>query len=229
MELREYWQILRRRGWVPVALTVLVVLLSLWQLRPWQASPPTYTASVRMLLGVQPLTEADVTSYDPRYYAWLTSEYLVDDFTEVLRSELFAGAINQRLAAEGIEIPAGLIRASANTGRQHRIIHLSFNWGNTAQLQAIAEATVAELTENAATYFAQLGTERAAVSLLDGPAIGVVGPDLRSRLEFPLRVILAFVAGIGLLFVVEYLDTSVRRARDLEEIGLSVIGIIPKK
>jgi capsular polysaccharide biosynthesis protein len=229
MELREYRQILIRRWWIPVALTVLVTLLSAWQLRLWQTPPPTYIASVRMLLGVEPLAEADVASYDPRYYAWLTSEYLVDDFTEVLRSELFAGAVNHRLAAQEIEIPAGLIRASATTGRQHRIIHLSLNWSDAAQLQAIADATVAELTENAATYFAQLGTERATVSLLDGPAVATVGPDLRRRLEFPLRVILALMAGIGLLFVVEYLDTSVRQPRDLEEVGLSVIGIIPKK
>jgi capsular polysaccharide biosynthesis protein len=229
MELREYWQILIRRWWIPVVLTLLVGLFSAWQLRPWQAPPPTYTASLRMLIGVLPLVEADVASYDPRYFAWLTSEYLVDDFTEVVSSELFAHAVNQRLAAQGIEIPAGLIRGSANTGRQHRIIALSFNWGDPAQLTLIADATAAELSENATTYFAQLGTERAAVSLLDSPTVAVIGPDLRRRLEFPLRLILALVAGLGLLFIVEYLDTSVRQPRDLEGVGLPVIGTIPKK
>jgi hypothetical protein len=79
MELREYWQILKRRWWIPVVLAGLVALLSLWQLRPWQAPPPSYAASLRMLIGAQPLPEA--AAYDPRYYAWLTSEYLVDDFT----------------------------------------------------------------------------------------------------------------------------------------------------
>jgi capsular polysaccharide biosynthesis protein len=147
----------------------------------------------------------------------------------VVRSDLFTSAVNGRLAEDGIQIPAGAIRGSATTSRQHRIITLSFHWGDPAQLMSIAEATVAELTENAASYFAQLGTESAMVSLLDRPAVGAVGPDLRSRLEFPLRVILALVAGIVLLFAVEYLDTSVRQPRDLEEIGLSVIGIIPKK
>ena len=229
MELREYWQIVARRWWIPLLLTALVALLSGWQLRPWQSPPPTYTTSFRLLMGVLPLIDADLADYDPRYYAWLTSEYLVDDFTEVVRSELFAQAVNRRLAAQGIEIPAGLISGSANTGRQHRIITLSFSWGNADQLLAIANAAAAELNQNAGAYFSQLGTENAVVSLLDTPTVGVVGPDLRSRLDFPLRVILAFIAGVGIVFVLAYMDTSVRRVRDLEEMGLPVIGVIPKK
>ena len=229
MELREYWQILLRRWWVPVLLTTLVALISALQLRPWQSPPPTYAATLRMLVGVLPLTDADVADYDPRYYAWLTSEYLVDDFTEVVRSGLFAERVNRRLAEQGIEIPAGLIRGSATTGRQHRIIHLTVSWGDQAQLAAIAEAAAAELEENAAAYFQQLGTDSAVVTLLDRPAVVPVGPDLRRRLEFPLRVILAVVAGVGLVFVLAYVDTSVYRVRDLEEMGLPVVGTIPKR
>jgi capsular polysaccharide biosynthesis protein len=182
-----------------------------------------------MLIGVLPLADADVTTYDPRYYAWLTSEYLVDDFTEVVRSELFAQGVNRRLADQGFEIPAGLISGSATTGRQHRIIRLTLNWGEPEALQVIADATVAELTENAAAYFTQLGTENAVISLLDRPMVTAVGPDLRRRLEFPLRLILAALAGVGLVFVLEYLDTSVRQVRELEEEGLPVLGVIPKK
>ena len=51
---------------------------------------PPYSASMRILVGVLPLEGVDEVEYDPRYYAWMTSEYLVDDFTEVLSSELFA-------------------------------------------------------------------------------------------------------------------------------------------
>ncbi len=53
-----------------------------------------------MLVGVLPAAEADRTAYDPRYYAWLTSEYLVDDFTEVVCSDLFARNVSARLAEQ---------------------------------------------------------------------------------------------------------------------------------
>lgn len=118
-----------------------------------------------------------------RDYAWLTSEYLVDDFTEVVRSGLFAQRVSVRPADQAIELPAGVIQGSAATGQQHRIITLSFGWGNEAQLIAVANAAAAEITENAAAYFQALGTEGAGVTVLDGPTVGVVGPSLRDRLS----------------------------------------------
>lgn len=229
MELRDYWVILKRRWWIPVLLTLLVGLLSLVQLRPWEPQPVSYSASMRMLVGVLPVADQDMTAYDPRYYAWLTSEYLVDDFTEVVRSQLFAENVSARLADQAMAVPAGVIQGSAATGQQHRIITLNFTWPDEAQLQAIAAAAAAELAENAPVYFQQLGTDSAGVTLIDGPNIGVVGPGLRSRLDLPLRLLLAFLVGTGLVFLLDYLDTSIRRPEDLDELGLTVIGEIPKR
>lgn len=228
MELREYWRIIRRRWWIPAGLTAAVLIFSALQLRVWQVEPPVYTASMRLLVGVLPAAAADVTAYDPRYYGWLTSEYLVDDFTEVVRSELFARNVSARLANQAITVPPGVIQGSAATGKQHRIITLNFSWGERAQLEAIAAAAAAELVENASTYFAQLGSDGAGVTLIDSPAVVAAGPSLRSRLEFPLRVLLALIVAFGLVFLLEYQDTSVRREGDLQAIGLTLIGAIPR-
>ena len=228
MELREYWRIIKRRWWIPVLLTGLVGVISLAQLRPWRTPPESYAASMRMLVGVLPAADQDETAYDPRYYAWLTSEYLVDDFTEVVRSQLFAENVSARLADQQIDVPAGVIQGSAATGKQHRIITLNFNWGDREQLRAIADAAAAELTENTGLYFQQLGTEGAGVTLIDGPTVSVVGPGVRSRLDLPLRLLLAFLVGLGLVFLLDYLDVSVRNPQDLEEMGLPVLGVIPR-
>lgn len=229
MELREYWAILRRRWVAPILLPVLVALFSAVQLRPWETPPPTYSASMRILVGVLPIEGVDDVGYDPRYYAWMTSEYLVDDFTEVLGSELFASAVNARLAVQEIAIPTGLLRASANTGQQHRIIRLTFNWRDAGELQAIGDAAVAELEENAAAYFAQLGTQGAGVNVMDSPTVVPVGPSTRQRVEWPLRILLAIVAGIGLAFLQEYLDDTVRRRSELEEMGLPCLVAVPRQ
>lgn len=228
MELRAYWEVLRRRWWLPVLLTGLVAAISAVQLRPWQPRPPSYSASMRLLVGVLPAAEADVTAYDPRYYAWLTSEYLVDDFTEVVRSDLFARAVSARLADQSLQVPAGTIQGSAATGRQHRIITLSFVWGNADEVAAIADAAAAELAENVPRYFQQLGTEGAGITLIDPPTVGMVGPGLRDRLEWPLRIALGLAVGLGLAFWVDYLDSTVRDRRTLEELGLPLLGEIPK-
>ena len=229
MELREYWAILRRRWVAPILLPILVALFSAVQLRPWETPPPSFSASMRILVGVLPIEGVDEVEYDPRYYAWMTSEYLVDDFTEVLGSELFASAVNARLVVQEIAIPTGLLRASANTGQQHRIIRLTFNWHDAGELQAIGDAAVAELEENAAAYFAQLGTQGAGVNVMDSPTVVPVGPSTRQRVEWPLRILLALIAGIGLAFLQEYLDDTVRRRSELEDLGLHCLVAVPKQ
>jgi capsular polysaccharide biosynthesis protein len=209
-------------------LTLAVALLSILQLRPWQPSSPSYSASLRLLVGVLPAAEADTTSYDPHYYAWQTSEYLVDDFTEVVRSDLFARQVSRRLAEQGLTIPAGLIQGSSATGSLHRILSLSLTWPARTELEAITAAAVTELRENTAFYFRQLGTENAIVTILDEPTITLVGPSLRQRLELPLRIVLAFLAGILLVFLLAYFDTSIHNRQELEALGLPVLGEIPR-
>ncbi len=228
MELREYWAILRRGWWIPLLLGLLVALLSIVQLRPWQPTAPAYTASMRMLVGVLPAAAENVTTYyDPRYYAWLTSEYLVDDFTEVVRSQLFAQNVSKRLTKQQITVPAGVIQGSAATGKQHRIITLSMGSGDEAQLRLMADAAAAELAQNAPLYFQQLGTDGAGVTLIDGPTISLVGPSARDQVELPLRVLLGLLVGVGIVFLLHYLDSSVREASELEAMGMAVLAQIP--
>jgi capsular polysaccharide biosynthesis protein len=229
MELREYGTILRRWWWIPVALMLAVGALSALQLQPWTTPPPAYSASMRLLVGVLPAADADTTAYDPRYYGWLTSEYLVDDFTEVVRSALFAQQVSDRLADQAITVPPGLIQGSAATGKLHRIITLSLSGSSRTQLTAIADAAAAELSENAGFYFQQLGTEGAGVTLIDGPTVGEVSPSLRSRLDLPLRVLLALVVGLLIVALLAYLDTAIRSEADLEAAGLQSLGRIPRK
>ena len=95
-------------------------------------------------------------------------------------------------------------------------------------MQAIAEAAAAEISENATTYFQALGTDGAGVTLLDGPTVSEVGPSLRERLEWPMRILLGVLVGLGLIFLFEYLDTSLRKRSEVETLGIRVIGEIPK-
>src|SRR5512136_1558245 len=111
MELREYWHIVRRRWWLPVGLAVLVGALTLVTQRPWQPRSSSYAATMRFNVGIQPERLSGVYTYD-RYYTMLTSEYLVDDMGEIVRSQRFAEEVSRRLADRGITVTAGAIGES---------------------------------------------------------------------------------------------------------------------
>jgi capsular polysaccharide biosynthesis protein len=56
-----------------------------------------------------------------------------------------------------------------------------------------------------------------------------VGKSLRERLDLPIRLFLALLAGIALAFLLDYLDDTVRDQAELEEMGITVLGEIPRR
>jgi len=228
MELRAYWRIVWRRWWLPIGLALLVGLLTLVMQKPWQPRPSAYSASMRFNVGIQPERIPGVYTYD-RYYTMLTSEYLVDDLGEIVRSQVFAQAVSQRLKDQGLTVPAGAIGASTQPGKLHRILTVNVSWGDEAQLRAIANAIVATMTESSADFFGQFSAQEADIRLIDPPVVSVVGRPAREQLDLPLRVLLALAAGIGLAFLWDYLDDSVRDRAELEQMGIAVLGVVPRR
>lgn len=226
LELRQYWRIVWKRVWIIVALLAVVLIGSL-ALRPKPA--PLYQATLRFLVGVAPeACLGDHYCYD-RYYTWLASEYLADDLSEVVKSSAFAEDVSAYLAQTGepITIPRGAIQGSTVAEKQHRILTLRITWSNADELAAIAQAVAEVLPQHGPTYFAPIGVDRARFTLIDRPVIAPVGKSLRERLDLPIRLFLALLAGVALAFLLDYLDDTVRDGAELEAMGITVLGEIP--
>lgn len=221
-DIREYWRILRNRWYIPVLLVVLTVIFSVLT---HQDPLPTYIASLRFTIGVP--ANPNVIGQDPILGAYQASEYIRDDFVEVLKSELFASDVNTALNDPAIKISKGNIGGAVE--KQHRILSMSISWNNPEQAKRIAEAAATTLATQNAKYFTQLGAAGAMVTIIDGPDISTVTPGLREQLDLPIRALLALLAGIVLIFVLDYLDDSVRNGNDLEKMGVRLLGEIPDR
>lgn len=227
MELRQYWHIVWKRVWIIVVL-LLVVLSGSLALRPKPA--PLYQATMRFLVGVAPeLCTGDYYTYD-RYYTWLSSEYLADDLSEVVKYSAFADDVSAYLAQgeTPITVSPGAIQGSTVAEKQHRILTLRITWANAEELTAIANAAAEVLPRNGPGYFAPIGVDQARFTLIDRPVVVPVGKSLRERLDLPIRLFLALLAGVALTFLLDYLDDTVRDGAELEEMGITVLGEIPQ-
>ena len=219
MELKKYWRIIWRRWPLIASLVALVLIISLLT----STTPtPVYQAGMRFAVGIEGTQPVNVPSGEGRSDAWLASEYLADDLSEVLKGGDFAARISRRT---GLAVPAGAIFAS----REHRIMTVTVTWPDRAQAQAIAEAVAAELAGAPHDYFPQLQGVQAEAVLIDGPGIGAVGPALTDRLDLPIRLLVALAAGVALAFLWDYLDDTVRGRAEAEGLGLRVLGEIPRK
>ncbi len=228
MELRSYFRILKRWWWIPAALVLLTLLFSLVTLKPWQPRPSTYVMGMSFSVGVQPQQLPDEFTYDG-YYTALSSEYLIDDFSEIVKGSEFAAAVSRRLADEGIQVAAGQIQGSTQTGKLHRILTVTVTDSDPERVQKIAEAVAATMVEDAHLFMPRLLEDQGAVYLVNRGGVVPIGPSLKQRLDLPLRLVLALLAGVGLAFLMEYLTPRVQTRQDLEALGLTVMAEIPRK
>lgn len=228
MELKQYWQIIWKRAWIPALLLVVVAIASLLTN---QTPPPTYSTSMRFTVGVKPQELPNQFTYDS-YYAWLSSEYLADDMTAIVSSQAFAADVNRRLVEMGssIQIPPGSISGVTVAEKQHRILRLNLSWGNAAELAEIAQAVVRVMQEDSPKYLTQLGTPGALINVIDEPSPPAANPpSLTQRLNLPVRLLLALAAGLALVFLLDYLDDSVRSRSELEGLGIPVLAEVPRE
>ncbi len=219
MELRDYWNILRRWWWLPV---LLVGLVAAFSLVTYHAPATVYQATIRFTIGVS--ADRQVQGVDPILTSYQASEYIRDDFVEILHSEMFANDVNANLT--NLRISKGNISGAVE--KQRRIMSMTVTWGDPEEANRIAQAASKALETQNAKYFKQLGSEGATVTIIDGPDVAPIGQRLREKLDIPIRLALALAAGLLLAFLLDYLDTTVRDSREAEALGLHVLGEIPK-
>jgi capsular polysaccharide biosynthesis protein len=223
LELREYWGILARRWRLIALITALAFVASALMLA---FGPESYVAELRLTISVKPEPrQGEYYTYD-RYYTWLTSEYLVDDFGEIIQSDAFARDVSARL---GQTVPANVIKRELTTKKTHRILSVTVTTGDPGQAQMIADAIKATMEERAPDYFIQLDQETAMLRVIDDPQVEPEMGLARKALELVLRTMVGLLAGVGLAFLLHYLDPSVRSSSEIERLtGLPVLGEIPE-
>jgi capsular polysaccharide biosynthesis protein len=64
--------------------------------------------------------------------------------------------------------------------------------------------------------------------LIDPPVVVPVGRRLTQKLDIPIRIGLALIAGVAGAFILDYVDQSIRDGQEVEAMGLRVLGYIPR-
>lgn len=221
MELIRYGQIVLRRWWLIVGLLAVVTVGTL--LTYGGAPPQTYAAHVRFNVGLEPVPPAGAQyTFDP-LEVWQSSEYLMDDLASAVRGADFARRVAARLSDPNVNLAGSLSAAT-----EFRVLTVSAHGPDAGQLAEIAEAATAVLNEDAGELVGPLGNARSVLRMIDPPVVVPVGRGLRDRLEIPIRLGLALLAGVAGAFLLDYLDRSVRAPDELEAMGIPVLAQIPR-
>lgn len=226
MELLQYWEIVRRRWWLPVGLGLLALLASsVVALRGAAA----YNTVFRLAISTLPTVDRTTAQfYDPVYYANLSSEYVADDLSEIIRGEAFAAEV---AAVIQQQVDARTISNATRARKTHRLLDVTITTATPEQGNAIGQGMVRILNDppSAARYLRSLDAYNAQVALVNAPVTHRAATPAGIATEVGLRTLVGLLLGLGLAFLVDYVDQSLRTRKQVEDLlGLPVLGEIPR-
>ena len=235
VEIGHYFELIRRRWWL-VALTtfaalVVAVLVAYRGASAYKATvrvavstPPTEGCSGRAIPGPDGQTIRNF-DYDCNYYAWLSSEYLADDLSQIIQSQAFAEDLRAIL---GEPIDPKSISDVVRTRKTHRIINITITANTFPRAQQLGDAIVQALATQSGKYLAQLAAQNGEIVVIDPAQTQRGEGNAAVAINVGLITLLGFLAGLALLLAVDYFDPTVRDSRDAERtLGLPILGEIP--
>src|SRR5205814_3828579 len=111
----------------------------------------------------QPIRNFD---YDCNYYAWLSSEYLADDLSQLVQSQSFAADVGAIL---GEPVEPKSISDVVRTRKTHRIITITITANTFQRAQQLGDGIVQALRTEPGKYLAQLAAQNAQIVVIDPP------------------------------------------------------------
>jgi len=235
VEIAHYLEIIRRRWWL-AALTTLAALLVAGLLAYRGAS--AYKATVRVAVSTppaegcsgRPVTGPDgqpirTFDYDCNYYAWLSSEYLADDLSQLIQSQSFAEDVS---AIMGEHVDPKSISDVVRTRKTHRILSITVTANTFQRAQQLGDAIVQALRTQPGKYLAQLAAENGQIVVIDPSQTQRGDGAAAVALDIGLKTLLGLLVGLALILALDFFDPTVRDSRDAERtLGLPILGEIP--
>ncbi len=231
MELREYWDIIRRRWWLPVAVTAVALIASTVV---GVRGAAAFKTDMRLAVSTIPTPDpSGVLYYDPTYYANLDSEYLADDMSEFLSSRAFADEVHRELATSStpFDVDIDTIMNATRTKKTHRFIDITLTTPTFEEGAAIAGSISRILSDpnHVSQYLAALTAYHTQMEIVTPPVTHRANTVTGLISEIGLRTLIGLILGLGAAFLIDYIDPSVRTRQEAERLlEMPVLGEIPR-
>ena len=229
MEFREYWRIIWDRRQIIVPLVVITFITSaLLNL----VLPPTYKTDTTVYVQavIPPPAAGTAEYYSIEYYRTIYSEYLADDLGVIIKGKDFADKIAARIEDRyGDRVSTkDVIDAIAQAKKTHRTLKITIASGSERFTRRVGEALDEVLRSEGWKYFTRDERQPIVVQVIDPPR-EVTSPSIvRRLLDVLLQTAVAAVVGVGIAFLLNYLDDRVRDEDDAARvIGWPVLGAVP--
>ncbi len=218
IDLREIWEIIKKRIGLIITITLLATIAS--GLVSWFVLEPIYESKSSIIIGKPTEQQGEKIQYnDVMMY-----QKLVKTYGEIAKSYTVAERTHEALTlSEPISLQTLRNNITVTPQSDTQIIVIRAENGHPEDAANMANTLTAEFIGEAQRLYPSEN-----VQVMDDAQI----PRSPIKPQKALNVVIAFVMGlmvsVGLAFLMEYLDTTIKTEKDIENyLGLSVIGTIP--
>ena len=220
LDLVAYFNVIRKRWLLVAALPLIAALTS--AIISFFILKPVYQASTTLVVG----KKAEATNQQPSqlldYNVLLANQQLAKTYETIAKSRTVEAAVISQLGL-GLKQEEFDQKVTVNSVKNTEVLEIDVT-DNNPQLAAKIADTLADKFSQAVIQIKKVDS----VSIVDKAAV----PDKPIKPKKALNVLIAFVVGlmvsIGIAFLLEYLDNTVKDAKDVESaLGLPVLGSIP--
>lgn len=216
ISLKELLETLRKRLFLIVSITVLAGLVS--GIISFYFLTPIYQASTQILVNQ---TKNDQTMYSQgelqtnlqlikTYNVIITSPAILDKVATDLDMGLTAKQLNGKI--------------TVGSEKESQVLNLSVQDPDAEKAALIANKT-AEVFQKEIVHIMNVDNVSilAKADVSDNP--GPIKP--RPMLNVAIAIVVGLMAGVGIAFLLEYFDTTIKNEQDIEtQLGLPILGVI---
>lgn len=220
IDLREYWEVLRKRWLVVVSIPIIAALVS--GVISYFMLKPVYQASTTLIVGKKAEAPGQAAAQMLDNNVLLANQQLAKTYAAIAQSrtieENVIKDLNLPLAVEDLDKLITIDQVKTT-----EILEIQVDNTNPELAASIAN-TMAKEFSKAVIEIKKVDS----VSIVDT----AVPPDKPVKPNKRLNVLIAFVVGlmasVGLVFLLEYLDNTIKTTSDVEKLlGIPVLGVIP--
>jgi capsular polysaccharide biosynthesis protein len=219
-ELRQYWNVLRKRWKTVMVLPLIAAVVS--GAISFYVIKPVYQASTTLIVGKKAAESGQEAAQMLDNSVLLANQQLAKTYAMIAQSRTVEQNVlkdlNLPLSVEGLN---NLI--SINSVKNTEILEIQVNYTDAQMAASIADTMAKEFSKTVIEV-----KKVDSVSIVDPAEI----PDKPIKPKKITNIVIAFVVGlmasIGLAFLLEFMDNSIKTSSDVEKLlGIPVLGIIP--
>ena len=216
IDLKEYFQIIRKRAWIIALITSVAVVMS--AIISFFVLSPVYEATTTLIVNSDKTPGTQVVTGDQIN----VSEKLAVTYGEIIKSKSVINGVSKELGLS-TEYQKMVDKITVSPIKDTQIISISVQDTNPKRAEDIANAIPSVFTKEVKRI-----TKANNVKIIDKANLPKHPIKPNKIINILIAAVLGVMISLFVVFLLEYMDNKIKSPQDIEKhLGLPLLGVVP--